>query len=55
MEINGYAGGAQGVDRALPKIRPQSHSEEATTMMFRSRQEGGYREGASKTTRGWFY
>jgi hypothetical protein len=55
VETSGYSRGAQGVDRALPKSRPESHSEEEMTTMLRTRQERGHQEGASKTTHGWFY
>jgi hypothetical protein len=37
VESSIYAKGAQGVDRALSKSRPQSHFEEAMTTTLRSK------------------
>ena len=51
METSGYAKGAQGVDRACTKSRPQSHTKEATATVFLPGQLRGHQEGAGKTTR----
>ena len=55
VETSGYSRGAQEVDRAFPKSRPQSHPQEAASTTVLTKQVWSYQERASKTTRRWFY
>ena len=55
METSGYAGGAQGVDRAYLEGRSKSYTKKATVAVFFTRQAISHQERAGETTRSRVY